>query len=80
MAGAGTAVSVEAHTVCKQVASVINSYEQSEALFGAKTAAISRLFELARETNEDGASILNNYAIPNAVRFIRALPDLLPLS
>jgi hypothetical protein len=79
IANGSNAVSLEAHAVCKQANIVMNSFEQSQVLFGSKAAAISRLWNLAAETCPNEYGVLNKCAVLNTERFIRALPDSLPL-
>ena len=78
------AVSREALTVLENVSAVSNAMEYSQALFGAKAAAISDLAQLAEECREEdwdgsGASAADEQALLFAQNFIRALPDDLPL-
>jgi hypothetical protein len=68
------AVSPEAQVVRNHAWRVLESLEQSQALFGAKTEALSQLRALiAEEAKVDAASALI------AEDFIRALPDEIPL-
>jgi hypothetical protein len=77
-------VSTEAQKVRALVKEVSVSVERSEALFGPKLNAISALRRLAsecREINWDacGAIPIDDFAVYNAIAFIRALPDHAPL-
>jgi hypothetical protein len=63
---------------------VVKSAEQSQALFGEKAAALSQLAALATECAERGwdgedAAAINSGAVFLAQRFLRALPDGVPL-
>src|SRR5262245_1333218 len=83
-AGAGTAVSLEAVEVQKAATALADSIERSQALFGEKAAAISQLTALAAECAAQGwdgydSAPIDRVAISLAVRFLRALPDGLPL-
>ena len=75
-AGGQSAVSPEAQTVMKQAFCVLSSYEQSQALFGAKAEAISRLYAMAF-ADENGS--VNPKAVSVTERFIRALPNTVSL-
>lgn len=70
----GNAVSPEAQAVRAQAARVINGYEQSQALFGAKKAAISQLNALVSEDQT-----ADPLAVIIAEQFLRALPNAIPL-
>lgn len=66
------------------VAEVLRSAEKSQALFGAKSIALSALKEMAEECSKDdwdgsGAIGVNPIALWNAEDFVRALPNNLPL-
>jgi hypothetical protein len=76
----GSAVSIEAQQARKAATAVIESIEQSQALFGEKSAAISQLMRLANECAEpdwDGneSCALNPSAVLTAEDFIRAMPN-----
>jgi hypothetical protein len=84
LAGPSSAMSAEAVTVQQAASSVLNSVERSQALFGHKGVAISQIWALANECAEAGwdgqdALSMNSLAVYNAVAFIRALPDGVPL-
>ena len=81
---AGSAISAEAQTVQQAARNVLNKVERSQALFGNKAMAISRIWALANECAEpgwdgDGALAISFVSVTNAVAFIRALPDGVPL-
>lgn len=80
----GSAISLEARAVREAVTEIAHSTERSMALFGEKAAALSRLAALATECAEDGwdgddAAGIDPMAVRTAERFIRALPEGLPL-
>ena len=80
----GTAVSREAQIVRSAADRLSGSVEQSLALFGPKAAAISQIWELARECSEPdwdcyGADPISSLAAALAEEFIRALPAAVPL-
>ena len=80
----GSAISTEAQTVQQAARTVMESVERSQALFGNKAMAISQIWALANECAEpgwdgDGAFAMNQIAVFNAVAFIRALPNGVPL-
>jgi hypothetical protein len=84
LSGAGSAISPEAQTVQSAAVQIARAVESSQALFGSKATAISQLWQLANEFAEadwdgDGALPLDHAAIHNAVAFIRALPDRVPM-
>jgi hypothetical protein len=84
IAGGGTAVSAEACAVRQAVTEVVKSTERSVALFGEKAEALSRLAALAAECAEAGwdgadAAAADPIAVSTAGRFIRRLPDGIPL-
>jgi hypothetical protein len=84
LAGGSSAISAEAHSVHRAAVDVAGSAERSQALFGAKAAALSRLAELTiecAETGWDGAdgAAIDPVAASQTERFLRALPDGLPL-
>jgi hypothetical protein len=79
-----TAVSSEAQVVRDAVTAVIDRAEQSQALFGEKAFAISKLLAMANECSEsgwdgEGAYAVNPIAVLLAENFIRALPNSIPL-
>ena len=79
-----TAVSSEAQAVRDAVTAVIEKAETSQALFGEKASAISRLLTMANECSEsdwdgEGAYAINPIAVFLAENFIRALPDSIAL-
>lgn len=79
-----SAVSSESRAVRAAVTAVAERAEQSQALFGGKAAAISRLQTLANDCaapNWDGeaACALNPMAVFLAESFVRVLPEGIPL-
>lgn len=81
---AGSAVSPEAEAVRSTAFAVVESAEESLALFGEKAVAISQLRTLANECaaenwDGDGAFPIHRIAVILAEEFLRALPDDLPL-
>ena len=79
-----SAVSSEARAVRDAVCAVVDLTERSQALFGGKAAAISRLRALANQCAEpgwdsDGACAVSPIAVLLTEGFIRALPDSIPL-
>lgn len=63
---------------------LLSSFEDSQALFGAKANRLSYLWNLAEECSEDdwdgyGALAIHPLAVKAAESFIRALPDTFPL-
>lgn len=84
LAGGGSAISAEAKAVRKAATQVAESTERSMALFGEKAAALSQLAAVAAEcANDDwdgnGAVGIDPMAVRSAERFVRALPEDLPL-
>jgi len=84
LAGGGSAMSPEANAVHKAATDVAELAERSVALFGEKANALSRLAELGTECADlgwdgEGAAAVNPIAIHSAKRFVRALPDDMPL-
>jgi hypothetical protein len=84
LAGGGSAISPEADAVHKAATEVAESAERSLALFGEKAAALSQLAAMATECSEQGwdgdaAAAIDPNAILSAKRFVRALPDGVPL-
>lgn len=75
IANGGNAVSLEAGAVKKAAATLVRTVEQSQALFGAKSDAISRLLQVTEEFSADEMTAVNPNAIFVADKFIRALPD-----
>jgi hypothetical protein len=80
----GSAVSSEAQDVQKATNAIMGSTEQSQALFGRKSAVFSDIQSLANEcavSNWDGedAEPISPLAVEATMDFIRALPDDLPL-
>ena len=76
----GSAVSSEAQAVQACAGAIFNRVERSDALFGGKAAAISKLWGLTRSHVEAGwdgdeAAPVDLRAIVRAAAFIRALPD-----
>lgn len=79
-----SAVSAEAFAVRKAASVLVESAERSQVLFGPKSAALSRLRELATECDEadwDGAegAAVDERAVMNAEDIVRALPIGVPL-
>lgn len=79
-----TAISDEAFAVCHTIAEIAKEGERSEALFGIRVAAIDDLRELAHECAERGwdgedAAPIGPEAVYLAERFVRAMPENLPL-
>jgi hypothetical protein len=80
----GSAISPEAHAVHRAATKVAEEVERSVALFGEKAAALSRLAAMARESGEQGwdggdAAPIDPIALLSAERFVRAMPDSVPL-
>jgi len=80
----GSAVSEHAESLNQAVRKIIRSSEDSQALFGRKSVAISELNRLANETSEpdwdgQGALGINLIAQQNAISFVRALPNGVPM-
>jgi hypothetical protein len=73
-AGGGSAVSPEAEAISNAAIGILNSVEQSQALFGAKKAAISQLMALAAEDQT-----VDPIAVLVAGQFLRALPSAIPM-
>ncbi len=76
----GSAFSAAAKVGRKAVAAVVEAEERSQALFGGKSEAISRLRELANECADegwdgDGACAVDPLAVRLAESFVRALPQ-----
>ena len=83
-AGGSSAVSREAEEVRKAAKEVANTAERSQALFAEKAAAISQLAALATECAEEGwdgssAAAIDLVAVLLAERFLRAVPNRIPL-
>lgn len=81
---AGSAVSREAEAVRTTASALVESTEESLALFGAKATALSQLHDLANECgvenwDANGAYPLQPIAVMLAGELLRALPDDLPL-
>jgi hypothetical protein len=75
---------MEAKSVGHAASSLMRAAESSVALFGERGAAISSLRELANECAGDdwdgsGAVALDPCAVENAERFLRALPEGVPM-
>lgn len=84
VAGGGSATSPEAHAVHRAASQVVKLTERSQALFGEKAVALSQLAALATECAEqgwdgEGAAAIDSNAILMAERFLRALPDGIPM-
>jgi hypothetical protein len=84
LAGGGSAVSPEARKVYEAATLVVESAERSQVLFGKKASALSQLVALASECSQRGwdgedAAAIDSVAVWSAQRFVRALPDGMPL-
>jgi hypothetical protein len=84
LVGGGSAISHEARAVRKAATAVAESTERSMALFGEKAVALSQLAALAIECAKDdwdgnGAIGIDPIAVRSAKRFVRALPEGLPV-
>lgn len=80
----GSAISTEAQAAQRAATAVVQSAERSQALFGAKAAAISCLRALAiecgqRDWDANNAKAIDPLAVVTAEEFVRAMPDGLPL-
>lgn len=75
----GSAISSAAKEVNRAAIAIVASMEQSQALFGAKSEAISRLMALADEYAMDETIAIQPRTILTAECFLRALPNFLPL-
>lgn len=83
-AGGSSAVSLAADEVRKAARKAVNEAELSQALFADKAAAISQLRALETECAEEGwdgygAAAIDLDAVVLAERFLRALPNRIPL-
>ena len=81
---AGSAVSSEAEAIRNTASVMVESTEESLALFGGKAVALSQLRTLANECAEEnwdgnGACPIHPTAVFLTAEFLRALPDDLPL-
>ena len=79
-----SAVSSEAQALARDTTAVFRAIEDSEALFGKKSAAMTKLNEIADECSVDdwdgnGADAVDELAVLFAERFVRALPEDVPL-
>ena len=79
-----TSVSNDGVLVSRAAAAIVDAREQSHALFGDKTSAISQVREVATECaelgwNGDGAQGVDMLSVRNAEALIRALPDGFPM-
>jgi hypothetical protein len=84
LAGGNSAISPEADAVHEAATKVMKAAERSQALFGDKAAALSQLAALATECAEEGwdgedAAGIDPVAVASTERFVRALPEGLPL-
>jgi hypothetical protein len=82
--GGGSAISPEARAVRDAASEVVASNERSMALFGEKATLLSQLTVLAGECAADGwdgadAVAIDPIAVRSVNRFVRVLPDELPL-
>ena len=79
-----TAVSSESWVVTHDTRKIGQTLEHSQALFGTKAEVISELSSLADECGEgnwdgEGAYALEPWAVRTAARFIRVLPEDVPM-
>lgn len=79
-----TAISGEAEMVTRDRMEIDHAIEHSQTLFGTKREVISELFAVADECSTEnwdgeGASAMEPWAVQTAERFIRVLPDGLPM-
>ncbi|MEI7732811.1 MAG: hypothetical protein WCO56_24780 [Verrucomicrobiota bacterium] len=79
-----SATSYEARMAQDAATAVVESFEHSQALFGEKSDAISRLNCVARDCSTqdwdgNGANAINPLSIMIAEQFVRMLPDGMPL-
>lgn len=79
-----SAYSMDGKSAGTAVAEVLRSAENSQALFGAKSVALSALRELTEECSVDdwdgnGSVGIDPFALWNAEEFVRAMPNNLPL-
>lgn len=79
-----SAVSNEAEEIREATRAVISEGERSQALFGGKAVLLSELVELKDECAEEGwdgngAHPIDFAAVLQVARFLRALPDRVPL-
>lgn len=84
LARSGSAISREAVASQQAMADVVKSTESSRALFGRKAGGILALKDMAYECADDGwdgdgACGLSRSAVANAIDFLKALPESLPL-
>jgi hypothetical protein len=84
LASGGNAISPEAQVLRHAASALVKSAEQSQALFGKKAEALSRLAALAGECAGEGwdgesAAAIDPWAVLWAGRFVRALPEGMPL-
>jgi len=84
MAAGSNAVSAEAGVIGRAAGEIATSAEESVVLFGPKADALSALAELVSECSERGwdgqnAEPIDSMAAFSAERFIRAMPEDLPL-
>src|SRR5664280_397436 len=80
----GTAVSAEARKAQQAASAIVELADRSQALFGEKSIAISKLIALAQECHEPGwdgenAIPIDPVTVAITEAFLRALPDFLPL-
>ena len=80
----GSAISAEAGNVSCAVETVIRAVENSQTLFGIKSAAIAQLKNLADECADSdwdgaGADPVDAATVQNVENFLRALPDTIPM-
>ncbi len=80
----GSAISAEAQDAQSAATAVVASVEQSQFLFGKKSAAIAQLLDMAYECREvdwngEGALAISPTAVFIAKAFVRLLPDDIPL-
>jgi len=80
----GSAVSQEAAALTRAASALVRSAEDSQSLFGRKSAFLSGLRALAAECSEadwdgEAAAPVDGAALASAEAFIRALPEEIPL-
>lgn len=81
---AGSAVSPESDATRQRAEGIMQRGERSQALFGEKTRAISKISDLRAECAADdwdgsGGSALSPAAAASAIAFVRAMPESLPI-
>jgi hypothetical protein len=84
LAGGDSAISQEAKAILKAATKVAQAAEQSLALFGEKASALSLLAQMVADCASPGwdgqdAAGIDQKAASSAERFVRAMPDEIPL-